>query len=82
MMMFVYKNWNDIAKGCFRRFTWELKIGEDMAGNGPCRLGHWARAQSQERPRSCQVWRNRFTGYGRTGLGDMIVHYMGGKAAY
>jgi hypothetical protein len=35
MMMFVYKNWNDIAKGCFQRFTWELKIGEDMAGNGP-----------------------------------------------
>ncbi len=35
MMMFVYKNWNDIAKGCFRRFTWELRVGEDRAGNGP-----------------------------------------------
>jgi hypothetical protein len=24
---------NDIAKGGFRRFTWELRIGEDRAGN-------------------------------------------------
>jgi hypothetical protein len=27
------------------------------------------------------VWRNRFTGYGRTGLGDMVVQYMGGMLA-
>ncbi len=38
----------------------------------------WARTQSQERPRSSQVWRNRFTGYGRTGFGNVLVQYMGG----
>jgi hypothetical protein len=46
--MMMYKNWNDIAKGCFRRFTWELKIGEDMAGNGPCRLGQEHRARKDQ----------------------------------
>jgi hypothetical protein len=41
MTMFLYvhklvvRQGNDIARGCFQRFTWELKVGEDRAGKGP-----------------------------------------------
>ena len=71
MYNLVVRQENNIANGCFQKFSCEHKIGE-----GGATKKAWTETQSTERPRSSLVGRIRITGFGRTG---QVMHwYMGG----